>query len=130
MQVQGNIYKIGETETFPSGFTKRLLVVETEGEYPQKIPMEFVKEKTSILDNYRIGDKVTVDINLRGNEYQEKFYLSAQGWRIEKTEGSTPAEPVKDSKNYQATPQEAFGHEKKEKTFAEETDYDLDSLPF
>lgn len=128
MQVQGNIYKIGDTETFPSGFTKRLLVVETEGEYPQKIPMEFVKEKTSILDNYRIGDKVTVDINLRGNEYQEKFYLSAQGWRIEKTEGSTPAEPLKDSNNFKATPHEAFGHEK---TFAQETDdSDSSDLPF
>lgn len=128
MEVQGNIYKIGETETFPSGFTKRLLVVESEGEYPQKIPMEFVKEKTSILDNYKVGDKVTVGINLRGNEYQEKFYLSAQGWKIEKTEGSTPAEPSKDSKNFQATPHEAFGHEK---TFAQETDDSDDgSLPF
>ena len=108
MQVQGTVYKIGETETFPSGFTKRLLVVESEGEYTQKIPMEFVKEKTSILDNYKVGDKVTVDINLRGNEYQEKFYLSAQGWKIEKSEGSKPAEPTKDSKNFKATPSEAF----------------------
>ena len=129
MQVQGTVYKIGETETFPSGFTKRLLVVESEGEYTQKIPMEFVKEKTSILDNYKVGDKVTVDINLRGNEYQEKFYLSAQGWKIEKSEGSTPAEPTKDSKNFKATPSEAFGHEKK--SFAQETEEDLeDSLPF
>lgn len=127
MQVQGTIYKIGETETFPSGFTKRLLVVESEGEYPQKIPMEFVKEKTSILDNYKIGDKVTVDINLRGNEYQEKFYLSAQGWKIEKSEGSTPAEPS--GKLKPATPHEAFGHEKK--SFAQEIDEDSDlELPF
>ena len=122
MQVQGTVYKIGETETFPSGFTKRLLVVESEGEYTQKIPMEFVKEKTSILDNYKVGDKVTVDINLRGNEYQEKFYLSAQGWRIEKSEGSTPAEPS--GKVKPATPQEAFG--KGNDVFAEE----IDDLPF
>jgi single-strand DNA-binding protein len=108
MQVQGTIYKIGETETFPSGFTKRLLVVESEGEYPQKIPMEFVKEKTSILDNYKVGDKVTVDINLRGNEYQEKFYLSAQGWRIQASEGSNTAEPTKNANDYKATPSEAF----------------------
>lgn len=127
MQVQGTIYKIGETETFPSGFTKRLLVVESEGEYPQKIPMEFVKEKTSILDNYKVGDKVTVDINLRGNEYQEKFYLSAQGWKIEKSEGSTPAEPTKSANDYKATPSEAFG--KGNDVFAEETD-ELDDLGF
>jgi hypothetical protein len=84
MEVQGTIYKIGETETFDSGFSKRLLVVESEGEYPQKIPMEFVKEKTSVLDAYSVGQKVKVSINLRGNEYQEKFYLSAQAWKIEK----------------------------------------------
>ena len=126
MQVQGTIYKIGETETFPSGFTKRLLVVESEGEYPQKIPMEFVKEKTSILDNYKVGDKVTVDINLRGNEYQEKFYLSAQGWKIEKSEGSTPAEPS--GKVKPATPHEAFGHEKK--SFVQELEDDPDDLGF
>ena len=117
MQVQGNIYKIGETETFPSGFTKRLLVVESEGEYPQKIPMEFVKEKTSILDNYKVGDKVTVDINLRGNEYQEKFYLSAQGWKIEKSEGSNTAEPTKNANDYKATPSEAFAEEESDLPF-------------
>jgi single-strand DNA-binding protein len=127
MQVQGTIYKIGETETFPSGFTKRLLVVESEGEYPQKIPMEFVKEKTSILDNYKVGDKVTVDINLRGNEYQEKFYLSAQGWKIEKSEGSNTAEPTKNANDYKATPSQAFG--KGNDVFAEETD-ELDDLGF
>lgn len=88
MELQGTIYKIGETETFDSGFTKRLLVVESEGEYPQKIPMEFVKDKTSILDTYKVGDKVKVSINLRGNEYQEKFYLSAQAWKIEKVEST------------------------------------------
>lgn len=92
MEIQGQIYKIAETETFPSGFSKRLLVVEMEGEYPQKIPMEFVKDKTSILDNYKVGDKVKVSVNLRGNEYQDKFYLSAQGWRIEKIEGAEKTE--------------------------------------
>jgi len=86
-EVTGKVFKIGETETVGSAgtFKKRLIVIETSEQYSQKIPIDFVQDKTSLIDAVSVGDDVKVHINLRGSEYQDKHYLSAQGWKIEKT---------------------------------------------
>ena len=88
MEIQGQILVIGNTEEVGTkGFKKRLLVVETQEQYKQKIPLDFVQDKTSLLDNFAVGDTVKVGINLRGNEYNGKYYLNANGWKIDKLEG-------------------------------------------
>lgn len=84
MEVSGKVLVIGETESVgQNGFTKRLLVVETEGQYPKKIPIDFVKDKTTLLDNITIGQEVKVSINLRGSEGNGRWYPQIQGWKIE-----------------------------------------------
>ena len=87
MELQGKIIKIGETETVGSAgtFKKRQLVVETDEQYRQQIPIDFVQDKTSVLDSYVVGDDVKVGINIRGNEYQGRYFCSLNGWKIEKT---------------------------------------------
>ena len=82
--VIGKVILIGNTEEVgQNGFTKRMLVVETDEQYSQKIAIDFVKDKTSILDKYKIGDAVNVSINLRGSEYNGRYFVNLQGWRIE-----------------------------------------------
>jgi hypothetical protein len=108
MQVIGKVHLIGQTETVGSnGFTKRLIVVETAEQYPQKIAIDFVKDKCSILDNYKVGQEVTVDVNLRGSEYNGKFYVNLQGWKIN---ASTPVNniQVQDAQVYENVSQEAI----------------------
>ena len=84
MELQGLVHLIGETEEIgTNGFTKRLLVVETQEQYKQTIPVDFIKDKTSLLDNYVVGQEIKVSINLRGNEHNGKYYVGIQGWRIE-----------------------------------------------
>ena len=96
MEIQGQVHLIGETQTVGNnGFTKRQIVVKTEEQYPQLIGIDFVKDKTSILDKYKAGQNVKVSINIRGNEYNGKYYINLQGWRIENVEGAnTPAPPA------------------------------------
>ncbi len=89
MEVQGKIKMIGETQTFGSnGFRKREVVVTTEEQYPQHILIEFVQDKTELLNTYQVGQSVKVNINLRGREWvnpqgETKYFNSVQGWRIE-----------------------------------------------
>jgi len=83
MEIKGKIKLKAETQTFDSGFIKRQLVITTYEQYPQDIAMDFFKDKTSLLDSWNIGDSVTVSINIRGNEYNGKYYVSLQGWKIE-----------------------------------------------
>tara|TARA_R110002072_G_scaffold151503_6_gene300950 strand:+ start:43249 stop:43626 length:378 start_codon:yes stop_codon:yes gene_type:complete len=89
MEVQGKIKMIGETQTFgTNGFRKREIVVTTEEQYPQHIMIEFVQDKTDLLNNYAVGQNVKISINLRGREWvnpqgETKYFNSIQGWRIE-----------------------------------------------
>lgn len=86
MEILGKIIVIGATETIGAKeFKKRLLVLKTEEQYPQSIPVEFTQDKTTVLNNFAIGDLVKVGINLRGSEWQGKYYANIQGWKIEKT---------------------------------------------
>jgi len=84
MEVSGQILVIGQTESVgTNNFKKRLLVVETDENHKQKIPIDFIQDKCEILNEYQVGQKVKVSINLRGNEYNGKYYAGIQGWRIQ-----------------------------------------------
>jgi hypothetical protein len=106
MEVQGRIKMVGDTQTVGSGgFRKRELVVTTEEQYPQHILVEFVQDKTDLLNNYKAGQQVKVSINLRGREWvnpqgETKYFNAIQGWRIEALQAETPSgnvPPVKAS---------------------------------
>lgn len=105
MQLEGIIKVIGETQTFGSnGFRKRELVITTDDEnYPQDIMIEFVQDKTDLLDKYVEGEKAKVSINIRGREWtnpqgEVKYFNSIQGWRIEGIDsgqsGMPPVPPI------------------------------------
>jgi len=101
MEVTGKVHLIGQTETVGNnGFTKRQIVIATDEQYVQHIPIDFVKDKTSLLDNYKVGDSVKVSINVRGSEYQGKYYVNLQGWRIEKLENQKPIDGGSDFNSF------------------------------
>ena len=89
MELQGKIKLIDETKTYGNnGFRKRELVITTEEQYPQVIMIEFVQDKTDLLNNYKVGQDVKVSINVRGREWvnpqgETKYFNSIQGWRVE-----------------------------------------------
>ena len=107
-EVIGKVILIGNTEEVgQNGFTKRMLVVETDEQYKQKIAIDFVKDKTSVLDSYKIGDNVNVSINLRGSEYNGRYFVNLQGWRIQKAENA-PNKPQAPADNVEPVNDLAF----------------------
>lgn len=99
MEVQGRIKLIGDTQTFGgNGFRKREMVVTTEEQYPQHIMIEFVQDKTDLLNSFNVGQQVKVSINLRGREWvnpqgETKYFNSIQGWRIESMQQAQQGAP-------------------------------------
>jgi single-strand DNA-binding protein len=79
----GKIKLVQEAKTFDSGFTKREMVVIVEdGKYPQEINIEFVQDKVSLLDALQVGQEVTVTFDIRGREYNGRYFNNLQGWKI------------------------------------------------
>jgi hypothetical protein len=95
MEITGTIKLINDTQTFgDKGFRKRELVVTTKDQYQQHILIEFVQDKTDLLDKFAVGQDIKVGINLNGREWvnpqgETKYFNSIQGWRID-IESNTP----------------------------------------
>ena len=92
MELQGTVKKVGETQTFASGFQKRELVLLTNEQYPQPIQIDFLSDKIDLLNNVSEGESVKVGINIRGRLWtnpqgEEKYFNSISGWRLEKVSG-------------------------------------------
>ena len=100
MKLTGKIVQIQETIELSNNFRVRSLILTTDDQYPQVHEIQFTKEKTYILDDYKEGDQVSIDINLRGREWKSpkgdiKYFTSITGSRIE---NNTPiAKQVKEA---------------------------------
>ncbi len=92
-ELSGKLKKVMEVQSFSSGFTKREFVVTTEEQYPQDIKFELYKDKTSAIDKFKEGDALKVSFNVRGSEYNERFYVNLNAWRIE-AEQSNGGDPI------------------------------------
>jgi Domain of unknown function (DUF3127) len=83
-ETAGKLKWIGETQSFSSGFTKREFVVTTAADkYPQDLKFEVVKDKCPLLDPFEIGQEVQVSFDIRGNEYNGKYYVNLACWKIQ-----------------------------------------------
>ena len=93
MQVHGKIKLINPEQNVSTSFKKREFVVTTEEQYPQHIQLEFTQDKCDLLNNYKVGDSVSVGINFRGREWvnpqgETKYFNTIQAWRIEKQQAT------------------------------------------
>ncbi len=105
-ELTGKVKLLQEPKTFDSGFTKREMVVIVEdGKYPQEINLEFVQDKVALLDEIQPGQTVTVSFDIRGREYNGRYFNNLQGWKII-TEAENAADMQKRSSA--AAPAETF----------------------
>lgn len=83
-EITGRLAVVGDVVEFSSGFQKLEFVVEEDAEkYPQTIKFELLKDKVSELDGLQVGDSVTVKFNIRGNEYNGRYYVNLVAWKVE-----------------------------------------------
>lgn len=111
MEVIGKVKLVNDLVSVSASFQKQELVVATDEQYPQFISINFVQDKTELLNNLRIGDDVKVHINLRGREWispqgETKYFNDIQGWRVEKLTDANLAinEPQNLSAQYENEP--------------------------
>lgn len=140
MEIQGRIRRIFDTqEVGANGFKKRDVVVTTEEQYPQHISIQFVQDKTALLDSFNAGDLVRVSADLRGREWvnpqgEAVYFNTIQGWKIERItleapmpQQTVPTPPTFANDAKTANPSEAFGQNQNFYTSDPNED---DDLPF
>jgi single-strand DNA-binding protein len=98
-ELTGRVHHIGQPETHGS-YTKRMVVLDDQADkYPQQIAVEFGGKAMEAVANVKVGDIVTVTFNLRGREWNGKWFVNLSGWKIQVSANDAPGadEPMPSS---------------------------------
>lgn len=96
LKLTGKIKQIGEIQEFDSGFRKLEFVITTSEQYPQDVKFEIIKDKIDNFVQYnKVGQEVEVSFNVRGNEYNGRYFVNLQAWKVFKTTQSEGTTEVK-----------------------------------
>jgi len=91
-EMTGTIKKIGDLQTFPSGFEKReLLLNDEDPRFPQDIAFSFTRDRTKLLDQFAEGERAKVSFDIRCREFNDRHYIDLNAWRIERPADASPA---------------------------------------
>jgi hypothetical protein len=91
--IKGAIKLINPVKVISDKFSVREFVVTTPDEkYPQDILFQTVNDKMAVLESLGVGQQVEVSYNVRGREFNGKYYNTLDAWKIEVT-GSKPSQP-------------------------------------
>lgn len=82
-EIEGDIVKIFDTEKKTDTFQAREFVIKTEGQYPQFIKFQLTQDRCDLIDKYQPQQKVKVSFDLRGREWNEKYFTNLNAWRID-----------------------------------------------
>lgn len=82
--VVGKLYKTFPTEQKTGSFQAREFVIEIiDGNYNQFIKFQLTQDRCSLIDSFEVGDDVKVYFDLRGREWQDKFFTNLNAWKVE-----------------------------------------------
>lgn len=90
-EIEGGIVKIFDTEKKTESFRAREFVIKTEGSYPQFIKFQLTQDRCDLVDKYESGHQVKVYFDLRGREWNEKYFTNLNAWKIEEASGAEQA---------------------------------------
>jgi len=86
-EVEGRLHKKFDTENKTDTFQVRDFVIEiNSGNYPQFIKFQLTQDRCAIVDPFDEGDHLNVHFDLRGREWNEKYFTNLNAWRVEKAE--------------------------------------------
>lgn len=125
-EVEGTLHKVFPIESKSGTFQTREFVITSDGQYVQYIKFQAVQDRCGIVDNFKEGERVKVYFDLRGREWQGKYFTNLNAWRVEKVAANAPQNnATNDSLNEPPRFSEYSSFESSSPTFSGD-----DDLPF
>jgi hypothetical protein len=91
--IKGAIKLINPIKVISDKFSVREFVITTpDAKYPQDILFQTINDKMDVLESLGVGQQVEVSYNVRGREFNGRYYNTLDAWKVEIT-GSKPSQP-------------------------------------
>ncbi len=82
-ETEGILHKVFDTQSKTESFQAREFVIRHEGNYPQFIKFQLTQDRCDLINNYKEGDNIKVSFDLRGREWNEKYFTNLNAWKID-----------------------------------------------
>jgi len=95
-EIDGRLHKKFDTESKTQTFQAREFVIEVnQNNYLQYIKFQLTQDRCQLIDNFEEGDQLKVHFDLRGREWNGKFFTNLNAWKIDRgtDESSIPSPP-------------------------------------
>lgn len=123
-EIEGIIHKVFDIDQKTETFQTREFVIQTQENYPQFVKFQMTQDRCSIIDGYKEGEKINVFFDLRGREWNGKYFTNLNAWRVQKVE-DVPSPSLADDLPPQADPLD-FPTQEPQGGYEQ----DVDDLPF
>ena len=93
-EITGTLVKKYETETKGESFRVRDFVIKANdgGQYDNFVKFQTTQDRTAIVDDLNEGDEIKVHFDLRGRQWQDKYFTNLNAWRVESlSQGNAPS---------------------------------------
>jgi len=85
--------------------------VNTGGQYPDEIAVEFINDKIDLVMGYAEGQAVEVSVNIRGRKWKDRYFVSLSGWKIAMQGTTTQVQPAQQAAPLPAQVEDELGSE-------------------
>ena len=100
-EIEGKLVRKFDAESKSQSFQAREFVIETQdGNYPNFIKFQLTQDRCSAIDAHKEGEQVKVHFDLRGREWQGKYFTNLNAWRIEKAATALASAPAATDPDY------------------------------
>ncbi len=83
-EIKGTLYRVFPTESKTDSFQAREFVITTkDNSYTNFIKFQLTQDRCSLIDSFKPEDEIKVHFDLRGREWQDKYFTNLNAWRIE-----------------------------------------------
>lgn len=95
-EVTGKLHKIFDVQQVTDKFSKRELVLELGGKYPQLVLFQLTGKRCGAIDDYGVGDTLRVEFVLRGREWKGRqgeirYFNSLDVLKLDRAEAAPDA---------------------------------------
>ena len=99
-EIKGKLHKKFDTQQKTETFQAREFVIMIQsGNYPEYIKFQLTQDRCALVDAYEEGQEINVHFDLRGREWNEKYFTNLNAWRVEATTAAPAATPASAENN-------------------------------
>lgn len=96
-EVEGKLIKKYDTENKTGSFQAREFVIEiSSGNYPQFVKFQLTQDRCTLIDAYQEGEMIKVSFDLRGREWNGKYFTNLNAWRLDRPSSGTSSAASKE----------------------------------